>query len=408
MNQIMEKIDGGICAPKGFLANGVFCGIRKNKTKLDLGVIKSTVPCHAAAVYTKNIVKGAPIVVTQKHLADGTAQAVICNSGVANTCSVDGIDTATTMCVAIAKHLNLKPTDIIVASTGVIGVSLPVKKIISGMGEVASGLDTAGNQRFSKAIMTTDTFLKETAVRFEIDGVECFIGGTAKGSGMVNPNMATVLSFLTTDVAISKKLLEQALKEVTEDTFNMLSVDGDTSTNDTMTLMANGLAENPEISYLGRNYATFKEALLEVTTALTKMLAKDGEGATKCLTCNVVGVKTKKEARKLAKSVISSSLVKAAMFAADANWGRVLCALGYADVDFIVEVVDISFVSKAGSITVCENGSGILFDEEVAKQVLSETEIDINVHLYQGASQATAWGCDLTYEYVKINGEYRT
>lgn len=404
----MKHIAGGVTAPKGFLANGVHCGIRKSQKKLDLGLIYSEVPCHAAGIYTQNKVKGAPILVDQEHLKNGIAQGVIVNSGIANTCAADGIETATKTCEAAALALNIKAEDMIVASTGVIGVSLPIEKMLTAMPELAGGLSTDGGNRLASAMMTTDTFAKEVAVTFEIGGKTCTLGGAAKGSGMINPNMATMLSFLTTDAAVSVEALQKSLKDVADETYNMVSVDGDTSTNDTLTIMANGLAQNEEIQVDTEAYTVFYKALKEVSETLSKMLAKDGEGATKLVECQVVNAPDEKTARVLAKSVIDSSLVKAAMFGADANWGRVLCALGYAEAQFDIHKVEVAFQSTGGMITVCKDGSGISFEEELAKKVLIENEITILVDLHQGESQATAWGCDLSYEYVKINGDYRS
>lgn len=404
----MKHIDGGVTAAKGFVANGVHCGIRKSQKKLDLGLVFSEVPCHAAGIYTQNKVKGAPILVDQEHLKNGIAQGVIVNSGIANTCAADGIDTANQTCKAVSADLDINAEDIIVASTGVIGVSLPVDKMVSAMPELVAGLSKEGGQLFSQAILTTDTVAKEVAVTFEIAGKTCTLGGAAKGSGMINPNMATMLSFITTDAAVSVVALQRALKDAADATYNMVSVDGDTSTNDTLTIMANGLAENSEIQLGTTEYNVFFEALLEVSEVLAKMLAKDGEGATKLVECQVIDAPDEHTARILAKAVISSSLVKAAMFGSDANWGRILCALGYAEASFDISKVAVSFQSAGGKIVVCENGAGILFDEELAQKVLCENEVGIIVQLHQGSSKATAWGCDLSYEYVKINGDYRS
>lgn len=404
----MKQISGGVTAAEGFLANGVHCGIRKSQKKLDLGLIYSEIPCHAAGVYTQNKVKGAPILVTQQHLQDGIAQAVIVNSGIANTCTSDGVEQAEATCTEVANILKISKENVIVASTGVIGVSLPQEKIIQGLPELVENLSETGGEKLAQAIMTTDTVFKEAAVSFEIDGHRCSLGGSAKGSGMINPNMATMLSFITTDAAVSVETLKQVLKEVADETYNMVSVDGDTSTNDTLTIMANGLAGNPEIQVGTSAYEIFKEALKEVSEILSKMLAKDGEGATKLVECTVMDAPDEQAARVLAKSVINSSLVKTAMFGADANWGRILCALGYADVQFDISKVEVSFQSEGGEILVCENGAGVDFDEKKAKEVLTKNEINLLVNLHQGASSATAWGCDLSYDYVKINGDYRS
>ena len=402
------SISGGVCAPKGFSAGGVHCGIRSNQNKKDLGEVISDKIASAAAVYTQNKVFGAPIAVTKKNIANGMAKAMICNSGIANTCAVDGIQTATEMCDLVEKYMNVPSSDVIVASTGVIGVSLPMDKINSGMKDLSSQVTYDGGDNFSNAIMTTDTFNKQIAVEFDLNGTICRIGGTAKGSGMINPNMATMLSFITTDVAIDPNMLSKALTFVANESFNMLCVDGDTSTNDMLCIMANGMAENDVISDENDDYKTFVSALNQVCVSLTKMLARDGEGATKMLVCNISGAPDKQTAKILAKSVISSSLLKAAMFGKDANWGRILCALGYADAQFNINLVDVVLRSKAGSIAVCKNGSGIVFDEDNAFKILSEEEIYFDINLNQGDANSTAWGCDLTYDYVKINGDYRS
>ena len=405
---MMKTIDGGICAAKGFTASGVHCGIRKNRTKKDLALIFSEVPASAAAVYTTNLVKGAPLTVTKKHISDGKAQAVICNSGNANTCNADGIEIAEKMSALIADELKISADDIVVASTGVIGQPLDVTPIANGIPELVKNLSADGCDAAAEGIMTTDTVKKEIAVEFEVGGKICHIGGIAKGSGMIHPNMATMLVFITTDAAISPAMLEKALKGDIADTFNMVSVDGDTSTNDMVTVLANGLAGNDEITAEGEDFTAFMKALNTVTVYLCRMIAGDGEGATKLLECNVSGAKDIACAKTVAKSVICSSLLKAAMFGADANWGRVLCAIGYSGADVDVNKVDVSFKSKAGSIDVCKNGAGIDFSEEIAKEVLLEKEIEIVIGLNDGEAKATAWGCDLTYDYVKINGDYRT
>ena len=404
---INKFIEGGVCAAKGFVANGIHCGIRKNKTKKDLALIYSEVDATTASVYTTNLVKGAPITVTKKNIENGVARAIICNSGNANTCNFDGIEKAERMCEVTADALGIAREDVVVASTGVIGMPLDVAPIENGMAELVAGLgkhsDFAAN-----AIMTTDTKMKEIAVEFEVGGVVCRMGGIAKGSGMIHPNMATMLVFITTDCGISQKMLKKALGEDVKNSFNMVSVDGDTSTNDMVTVMANGMAGNKMIDCEGEEFDEFKAALATVTINLCRMIAGDGEGATKLLECAVVGAKTLKDAKIAAKSVICSSLVKAAMFGADANWGRVLCALGYSGADIDVTKVDVAFSSKKGSVVVCQNGSGVEFSEEKAKEVLLENEVFINVSLNDGEYDATAWGCDLTYDYVKINGDYRT
>ncbi|MBR6089740.1 MAG: bifunctional glutamate N-acetyltransferase/amino-acid acetyltransferase ArgJ [Anaerolineaceae bacterium] len=404
----MEYISGGVCAARGFKANGIRCGIRANHTDKDLALVVSDVPCTAAAVYTTNLVQGAPITVTRENIADGKAQAVIVNSGNANTCNADGLEIARGMCALTADALGLDPKDIVIGSTGVIGQRLDLTPIRNGMQELVSGLRYDGNEDAAGVIMTTDTIRKEAAVSFELSGKVCHIGGMAKGSGMIHPNMATTLIFITTDAAVSAEMLQKAVSTDVRSSFNMVSVDGDTSTNDTCAILANGLAGNPEITGEGEDFAAFMLALNSVTTALCRMMAGDGEGATKLLECKVSGAPDEASARTVAKSVICSSLVKAAMFGADANWGRVLCAIGYAGVPLDVSKIDVRFNSDKGTILVCQNGAGVDFSEESAKQILLEKEIDILVDLNAGEASATAWGCDLTYDYVKINGDYRT
>ena len=403
----MELIKGGVCAAQGFTASGVHCGIRKNKSKRDLALILSETRASAAAVYTTNLVKGAPLVVTKMHLADGKAQAIICNSGNANTCNANGIEIAQQMASLTAGALNINKEDVVVASTGVIGQPLDITPIAKGMPELVGALGN-NSDAAAEGIMTTDTVMKEIAVSFEIDGVICKIGGIAKGSGMIHPNMATMLVFITTDCAISSELLSKALSNDIQNTFNMVSVDGDTSTNDMVCVLANGKAGNAEITAEGDDFNTFMKALNTVTVHLCRMIAGDGEGATKLLECQVTGAADEQTAKTVAKSIICSSLTKAAMFGADANWGRVLCAIGYSGADVDVNKVDVSFISSKGEIPVCKDGAGIDFSEEKAKEILLEKEIVISVGLNSGDAAATAWGCDLTYEYVKINGDYRT
>lgn len=403
----IEEIQGGVCAPKGFKANGIHCGIRKNKAKRDFALIVSEVRAAAAGVYTTNLVKGAPVIVTKNNLADGYAQAIICNSGNANTCNSNGIEIAEKMCLMVKEVGGISETDVIVASTGVIGQKLDITPMQEHIGELYSGLDNASDLA-AEAIMTTDTVKKTIAVEFDIDGKKCRIGAIAKGVGMVCPNMATNLIFLTSDVAISPEMLQKALSEDVKTSFNMVSVDGDQSTNDTCCIIANGLAGNSCINNKGKDFTAFCKALNYCTVKLSRMIAKDGEGATKLIECNVVGADKKCTAKAVAKSVIKSSLVKAAMFGADANWGRVLCALGYAGVKVDVNAVDVTFISKKGSLPVCKGGFGVDFSEELAKEILSEDEVIILINLNSGNSKATAWGCDLTYDYVKINGDYRT
>ena len=404
---MIKEIQGGVCAAKGFTANGIHCGIRKNKTKRDLALIFSEVECSAAAVYTKNLVKGAPLTVTKANIADGHARAVICNSGNANTCNANGIEVAEETCAAIAEALSIAPTDVVIGSTGVIGQPLDITPIKEGIPELVGGLgDHSGLA--AEAIMTTDTKKKEIAVEFTVGGKVCRMGGIAKGSGMIHPNMATMLVFVTTDCAISPEMLKSALSCDVVTSFNMISVDGDTSTNDTVAILANGLADNEEITSEGDGYTEFCTALHAVTSYLCRAIAADGEGATKLLECTVSGAKDRETAAICAKSIVCSSLFKAAMFGADANWGRALCAIGYSGADIDVNRVDVTFKSAKGSITVCENGAGVPFSEETAKIILLEPEIDIIVSVGQGSGTATAWGCDLTYDYVKINGDYRT
>ena len=404
---MQKQINGGVCAAKGFTANGVLCGIRKNRTKRDLALIMSEVPASAAAVYTKNLVKGAPLTVTKNNIQNGVAQAVICNSGNANTCNANGIEIAEQMCNLVADATGVKSTDVIVASTGVIGQPLSIAPIANKINDLASGLGD-NSDLACEAIMTTDTKKKEIAFEFEIGNTICKIGGIAKGSGMIHPNMATMLVFVTTDCAISAEMLDKALKTDVETSFNMVSVDGDTSTNDMVSVMANGLAGNKLIDSEGTDFDAFCEALHAVTSYLCKSIAADGEGATKLLECAVSGAVDDINARIIAKSVICSSLFKAAMFGADANWGRVLCAIGYSGANVDVSKVDVSFESIKGRIDVCKNGAGIPFSEEKAKEILLESEIKIIIGVGEGNGKAIAWGCDLTYDYVKINGDYRT
>lgn len=404
----MKMIEGGVCAAKGFKANGIHCGIRKNRSKRDLALIFCEKQCSSAAVYTTNLVKGAPLTVTKKHLENGKAQAVICNSGNANTCNANGIEIAEKMSDLLAEKLGITANDVVVASTGVIGQPLDIKPIADGIEPLAGGLSENGGEFAAEAIMTTDTVKKEVAVEFELSGKTCRIGGIAKGSGMIHPNMATMLVFITTDASISPEMLRKALSGDIADTFNMISIDGDTSTNDMVTVLASGMAENTEITEQNDDFKIFMKALNTVTVALCRMIAGDGEGATKLLECEVCGAKDKQTAKTVAKSVICSSLLKAAMFGADANWGRVLCAIGYSGADVDVDKIDVAFKSKAGQIEVCKNGSGVDFSEDMAKKILSEKEIEILVYLNSGEQKSTAWGCDLTYDYVKINGDYRT
>lgn len=400
--------DGGVTAPKGFTANGIHCGIRKSKDKKDLALIFCEKECDTAAVYTQNLVCGAPITVTKNNISDGKARAVVCNSGIANTCNADGIEKAEGMCEITANALGISKSDIIVASTGVIGQPLDLEPVKDGINELVSGLNKNGSDSAANAIMTTDTVKKEFACEFTLGGKPCHIGAISKGSGMIHPNMATMLAFITTDANISSEMLKCSLLEVVADSFNMLSVDGDTSTNDTVAILASGLCENERITEKNDDYRTFTLALSSICEKLVKLMAKDGEGATKLVECVVSGASDVKTAKTCAKAVICSSLVKAAMFGSDANWGRILCALGYSGVDIDVHRVDVKFSSDGGEIEVCKDGSGIDFSEELAKKVLSCDEVYILVDLKSGVSCATAYGCDLTYDYVKINGDYRT
>ena len=412
-----KVIDGGICASKGFKASGIYCGIKRpandtpeTKHKNDICIFVSDTVCNTAAVYTQNKVKGAPILVTKKNLekSGNKSIAVIANSKNANTCNADGIEKAEAMCELLAKELNVPKEQVIVASTGVIGQILPIEPIKTGIPKLVKELDYNKNIEAATAIMTTDTVKKEYAIEFEIDGIKCHLGGMAKGSGMIHPNMATTLNFITTDCAISSNLLQEALSEIVKVTYNCLSIDGDTSTNDMVSLMANGMADNKEITSHGADFDTFKSALYEVMANLTRMLAKDGEGATKLIECITSGAKDKDTAITVAKSVVCSSLFKAAIFGEDANWGRILCAVGYAQADFDINKVDVDLKSKNGIISVCKNGSGIEFSEKKASEILSADEISVLINLNDGSEKATAWGCDLTYDYVKINGDYRT
>ncbi|MBR2714753.1 MAG: bifunctional glutamate N-acetyltransferase/amino-acid acetyltransferase ArgJ [Ruminococcus sp.] len=404
----MKIVSGGVCASKGFKASGMHCGIRKNQSKKDLALIVSDEKAVACAVYTKNLVKGAPLTVTKDNISDGYAQAVVCNSGNANTCNADGIEIATKMCELVEKATDIYAKDVIVASTGVIGQPLSITPIENAIDELSSKLSYDGSFDCASAIMTTDTVEKEVAVEFELSGKICHIGGIAKGSGMIHPDMATMLVFITSDVCISRDMLQKALSSDVDCTFNMLSVDGDTSTNDMVAVMCNGMAENDEINCEGDDFNTFMKALNTVTMTLCKMIAGDGEGATKMLECTCSGADTLLTAKTVAKSVICSSLLKAAMFGADANWGRVLCAIGYSKADVDVSKVDVSFKSAKGEILVCKDGAGVEFSEEKAKEILLEKDIEILVSVGDGKYSSKAWGCDLTYDYVKINGDYRT
>jgi glutamate N-acetyltransferase/amino-acid N-acetyltransferase len=404
----MRDVAGGVCAPRGFTAGGIHCGIRKNSPKKDLALVYCQVPCAAAAVYTTNKVYAAPITVTREHLKNGRAQAVVCNSGNANALNADGLSIAKRMCEVAGQALGIDPSDVIVASTGVIGQPLPIAPIEAGIRALAPEISQAGAHDAQLAIMTTDIAPKEVAVAFEMGGATVTIGAMAKGSGMICPNMATMLAFITTDAAIAPAMLDKALRLAASDTFNMVSVDGDTSTNDMVSVMASGLAQNPAIDGEGPMFDAFCAALFEVSRRIARLIAADGEGATKLIEVAVAGAPDKDSARTVAKSVVMSSLVKAAMFGADANWGRILCAIGYADAAFDVRLIDVVIASPAGAVRVCADGAGIAFSEAEAKKILLEREIRIQIDMRQGAGEAVAWGCDLTYDYVKINGDYRT
>ncbi|MBO5321748.1 MAG: bifunctional ornithine acetyltransferase/N-acetylglutamate synthase [Clostridia bacterium] len=404
----LNIISGGVTAAKGFKASGVHCGIRKNKLKKDLALIYSETKANVAAVYTTNAVKGAPLTVTKNHIADGYASAIICNSGNANTCNANGIEIAEQMSALLGDALKIDPCDVVVASTGVIGQPLDIEPIKNGIPSLVESLDENGGLSAAEGIMTTDTKAKEVAVEFEVGGKVCKIGGIAKGSGMIHPNMATMLVFITTDCNISSQMLQKALSSDIQSTFNMVSIDGDTSTNDMVCVLANGMAGNEEITEDNDDFKTFMKTLNTVNINLCRKIAGDGEGATKLLECKVSGAQSDEIAKTVAKSVICSSLTKAAMFGADANWGRVLCAIGYSKAPVDVNKIDVSFKSAKGEIPVCKNGAGIEFSEEKAKEILLEEVIEILIDLNSGDCSSTAWGCDLTYEYVKINGDYRT
>ncbi len=408
--QTYQTIEGGVTAAKGFRAGGVHAGVRKNSQKLDFALIAASKPCAAAAVYTQNRSAASPIAVTREHLGNGVASAILVNSGNANCCAVDAEANANRCCAALAAALGIPEEDVIVNSTGVIGQRLPVEKLETAIPALTAALDAgpAGSKAAAKAIMTTDLLEKETAVRLTLGGKTVTVGAIAKGSGMIHPNMATMIALVTTDCAITAGLLHAALTESVDESYNCISVDGDTSTNDMTAILASGEAGNPVIDAKNADYEAFTAALTQVNLALAKLIAKDGEGATKLVTCHVTGAASKADARTLSKGVISSSLVKAAMFGADANWGRVLCAMGYSGADFVPEEVDVAFVSDAGAVAVCKGGRELAFDEAKAKEILSRPEVTIEVAVGAGAFSATAYGCDLTYDYVKINGDYRT
>ena len=420
----MKQISGGVAAPKGFTASGVHCGVKKGKGdgnqppmskmpevlegKKDLALIVSEQPCTAAAVYTMNRVKAAPLYVTMDHLENGEAQAIVANSGNANACAPNSHEHAEKMCELAAQATGLKASDFVVASTGVIGQELNIAAIQAGLPACAAALSKDGSDAAANAIMTTDTVKKELAVTCSIGGKTVTIGAIAKGSGMIHPNMGTMLCFVTTDCAITHEMLSDALHEIIPRTFNRVTVDGDTSTNDMCVVLANGMAENPLIEWKDDGYTVFYKTLYSVFEQMARSIAADGEGASKLITCTVRKARSEEAAERLAKAVVGSSLVKAAMFGADANWGRVLCAMGYSKAPFRPEYVDVKFSSAVGEILVCQQGAGVDFDEEAAKSILSQDEVVIDVDLNEGEHQATCWGCDLTYDYVKINGDYRT
>ena len=406
-----NTIPGGVCAAQGFRAAGLHVGVKTHNTnKKDLGLIVSDAPCTAAAMFTRNVVKAAPIHVTKSHLARGKVRAIIANSGNANACAPQGEENAERMCAAAAKAIGCAPEEVLVASTGVIGQTLNVKVIEDGVPELYGLLERsdAASDAAAHAIMTTDTVKKEVAVEAIVGGKTVHIGGIAKGSGMIHPNMGTMLCFITTDCAISREMLQEALGEVVRTTFNRISVDGDTSTNDTCCVLANGLAGNPEIIEKNESYVDFLLKLHEVCYHLARSMAKDGEGAKHLITCTVRGAATEEQAESISKSIISSTLTKAAIFGCDANWGRVLCAMGYSGETFDPERVDVAFASEAGEILVCKAGRGLDFDEALAKKILTEDEVDIDVTMAEGDESCTCWGCDITYDYIKINGDYRT
>ena len=405
----MEIIKGGVTAPKGFKASGIHVGLRRNVEKKDLALIYSDVLCNGAAVYTQNKIKGNPIYVTQEHLKNSRAQAIIVNSANANTFNgKEGLINAYKMAEGTAKALNIKKEDVLVASTGVIGEPLKINLIEDNMDKLVAGLSKKGHMAAREAIMTTDMIKKEMTVSIKCDGKEVIVGGMAKGSGMIHPNMATVLGFITTDLNIDEALLQEALSCAVKKSFNRISVDGQTSTNDMVMILANGKSGNKKITEKNEDYSKFLLALTYICVELAKCVAKDGEGASKLIECDVSGAKDEYTAEKIAKAVITSTLVKTAIFGADANWGRILCAIGCEDVEIDLDKIDVTFESKKGYLEVCKNGAPLSFNEEKAKKVLGDDEISILIELNMGEERATAWGCDLTYEYVRINGSYRS
>ena len=409
----MNIITGGVTAPKGFKAAGIHCGVKDNFTtpvpdKKDLAMVLSDVPCAAAGTYTRNVVKADPVILTKEYLADHKAQGIILDSGNANACAPKGMENAKRMAAAAAAATGLAPQDFAVCSTGIIGVELNIKAIQDSVPALASALSIGGSQSAAEAIMTTDTVMKEIAVETTIGGKIVRLGAICKGAGMICPNMGTMLCFITSDCAITSDMLTAALHEVVPRTFNRVTVDGDTSTNDACMVLCNGSAGNPLIDWKDDNYNIFKDALMYVCTYMARAIAADGEGASHLLTCTVSGSRSEEAAERLAKAVVGSMLVKAAMFGADANWGRVLCAMGYSRAPFRPDRVDASFYSSAGKIQVCKDGSAVEFDEDLAKKILSEHEVSIIINVNEGDYTATCWGCDLTYDYVRINGDYRT
>jgi glutamate N-acetyltransferase/amino-acid N-acetyltransferase len=402
-------IPGGVCAAEGFTAAGIHCGVKtSNPNKKDVALIAADCECSAGAVYTQNVVKAAPLIVTKAHLSGGRARAIIANSGNANACAPEGEENALRMCRAAARELGIDARDVCVASTGVIGQRLRIEVIENGVERLAKELSRDGSDDAARAIMTTDTTKKEYAVEFAVGGVTARMGGISKGSGMIHPNMGTMLCFITTDCAISPEMIQKALIASANVTFNRISVDGDTSTNDMCVLLASGKAGNAEISSAGADYDAFLSALCALTTRLARDMASDGEGARHLITCTVSGAESETQAEILAKSVISSTLFKAAVFGADANWGRVLCAMGYSGAEFDPETADVSFRSASGEITVCKSGRGLDFDEALAKQILTEREVEVLIDIHSGVESVTCWGCDITYDYIRINGDYRT
>ena len=407
----MKFIEGGVCAAQGFKAAGIHVGVKtRNTNKKDVALIVSDVDCSASAVFTKNVVKAAPIHVDKKHLENGKARAIIANSGNANACAPNGEENAIKMCQAVAKAVGCEPSDVLVSSTGVIGQTINVKVIEDGVPELYAALDASveASDAAAHAIMTTDTTKKEIAVETTVGGKTVRMGGIAKGSGMIHPNMGTMLCFLTTDCAISPEMIRTALLETVNVSFNRISVDGDTSTNDSCMVLANGMAGNAPITEKGEDYEAFLAALQALCIQLAKEMASDGEGAKHLITCNVSGARSEQAAETISKSVICSVLTKAAIFGADANWGRVLCAMGYSGEEFDPDKVDVHFTSAAGDIAVCEKGRGLNFDEDLAKKILTEHDVEINITMGEGDGRCTCWGCDITYDYIKINGDYRT